>query len=142
MAELFELREFSLCLWALPGVSKFSLHAASWLNTSGSGWWVLRALRRLQRAGTGKQGHVMGSQGSLSCQELPLAIVSLGSGAAGTLTWICSLVLFKLPHQAEGTSTVRTGLSTLDYRGQADPRDIWWSYFRVYPYARCPMDDI
>lgn len=37
-----------------------------------------------------------------------------------------------------GTSLVRIDLSTLDYWGQADPKDIWWSYFRVYPYSGCP----
>ena len=45
LAELFELREFSLCLWAVSGVSKLPpLHAASWLNKSGSGRWGLSAL--------------------------------------------------------------------------------------------------
>lgn len=58
---------------------------------------VLGALRRFQRAGTDKQGHVMGSQGSVSCQELHLAMVSLGSGAAGTWTCICSLVPYSFP---------------------------------------------
>lgn len=47
LAELFELRAFSLHLQAVSGVSKLPpLHAASWLNKNRSGRWGLSALWR------------------------------------------------------------------------------------------------
>lgn len=64
----------------MPLGSSWGFHIfppCSALAEHSSGWWVVSALRRLQCAGTGKQGHVMDSQGSLSCQELHLGIVSL-----------------------------------------------------------------
>lgn len=65
----------------------------------------------------------MDSQGSLPCQELHLAIVSLQCCCRHLDLDLLSGPP-QLPYQAVETSVVRTDLSTLDYQGQADHREL------------------
>lgn len=134
-AELFELQEFSLCLWAVSGVSKLPpLHPVSWLNKNESGRWGLSTLWGVTACRYRQAGACDGLLGlSFPKGALLGSTVSLSSGAAGrTRSWTCSLVPFNLPSRQWGHPWWGQVSSPWTLRRWADPRDIWWGYFRVY----------